>query len=119
MGYPIVHFELMGKDGEALRNFYSKVMGWKISTDNPMDYGIVDTDSGGTSIGGGIASTEDGSNSAVIYVEVPDTDAVLKEIEAAGGKTVVPTTVIPNMVTFAQFQDPAGNIVGLVKSDSH
>jgi predicted enzyme related to lactoylglutathione lyase len=28
---------------------------------------------------------------------------------------VVPVTEIPNMVTFAQFADPQGNVVGLVK----
>jgi predicted enzyme related to lactoylglutathione lyase len=28
----------------------------------------------------------------------------------------VPVTEIPNMVTFAQFADPQGNVVGLVKS---
>lgn len=33
-----------------------------------------------------------------------------------GGKTVVPVTEIPDMVTFAQFADPEGNVVGLVKS---
>lgn len=118
MGYPIVHFELMGKDGEKLQSFYSQVMGWKISADNPMNYGVVDTDSEGTSIGGGVGSTEDGSSASTLYAEVPDLDAVLKAVEAAGGKTIVPPTVIPDMVTFAQFADPAGNIVGLVKSDS-
>jgi predicted enzyme related to lactoylglutathione lyase len=39
----------------------------------------------------------------------------LKKIESLGGKTVVPTTEIPNMVTFALFKDPEGNMVGLVK----
>ncbi len=117
MGYPVVHFEVMGKDAEGLRDFYSKIMGWKLETHPEMDYSVVDTDSDGTGIGGGLAPTPDGSSSLTFYVSVPDTDAVLKEIEAAGGKTIVPTTVIPDMVTFAQFQDPAGNIVGLVKSD--
>jgi predicted enzyme related to lactoylglutathione lyase len=29
----------------------------------------------------------------------------------------MPVTEIPGMVTFAQFADPEGNIVGLVKSE--
>ena len=37
-------------------------------------------------------------------------------IEAAGGRTVMPVTEIPGMVTLAQFQDPAGNMVGIIKS---
>lgn len=30
--------------------------------------------------------------------------------------TIVPTTEIPDMVTFALFADPDGNVVGLVKA---
>ena len=52
-----------------------------------------------------------------IYVEVDDPDAYLRKAEQMGGKTVMPTTEIPNMVTFAMFSDPDGNIVGLVKAD--
>ena len=40
-----------------------------------------------------------------------------KEVIDLGGKTVVPETEIPNMVTFALFADPEGNVVGLVKSE--
>jgi len=36
-----------------------------------------------------------------------------------GGKVVMPETEVPNMVTFALFQDTEGNTVGLVKSGSH
>ena len=118
MGYPIVHFEFLGKDANQLQEFYSKIMGWKISSDNLMNYGLVDTDSDGKGIGGGVGESQDGSSQAVVYVEVPDLEATLKEVEAAGGKTTVPVTVIPDMVTFAQFADPAGNVVGLVQSDA-
>jgi len=119
MGNPIVHFEIQGKDGEALKSFYSGLFGWKIDSNNPMNYGVVDTDSGDGGLGGGVATSQDGNPSAVIYVGVPDIDSKLKEIEAAGGKVTFPKMVIPDMVTFAQFSDPEGNVVGLVESDSH
>ncbi len=32
-----------------------------------------------------------------------------------GGKVVMPITEIPNMVTMAQFADPEGHIIGIVK----
>ena len=51
----------------------------------------------------------------VFYIEVDDPQAYLDRIEQAGGKTVVPVTET-EMVTFAQFADPQGNVVGLVKS---
>jgi predicted enzyme related to lactoylglutathione lyase len=37
-------------------------------------------------------------------------------VTSLGGKTIVPPTEIPNVVTFALFSDPDGNMVGLVKS---
>lgn len=66
-------------------------------------------------IDGGIGPSQDGSSQLTFYVQVSDLDAALKKIEGLGGKTVVPPTDVPNMVTFAQFTDPAGNLVGLVK----
>ena len=32
MGQPVVHFEIIGKDGEALQKFYSDVFGWELDT---------------------------------------------------------------------------------------
>ncbi len=51
----------------------------------------------------------------MIYVGVDSIDEHLKMIEAAGGKTVLDRTVIPGVVAFAQFRDPAGNVVGLTE----
>lgn len=118
---PVVWFEITGKDAAKLQSFYGKIFDWKINADNPMNYGMVDAAVNGTaagtgSIGGGIAPAQPGAPGYVtFYVQVNDPDAYLKKIESLGGKTIVPTTEIPNMVTFALFQDPEGNMVGLVK----
>ena len=29
MGQPVVHFEIVGKDGEKLRSYYSELFGWE------------------------------------------------------------------------------------------
>ncbi len=116
MPNPVVHFEITGKDGKALQEFYGKLFDWHVDADNPMGYGIVDTHAGG--INGGISASEDGMSQVTIYIEVDDPDVFLKKVESMGGKTVVPTTVIPDMVTFALFSDPEGHVVGLVKSDA-
>jgi len=52
-----------------------------------------------------------------VYIEVEKIDPVLKRIEEAGGKTVLPRTEAP-MVTLAQFADPDGHVVGLVEKGS-
>jgi hypothetical protein len=118
---PVVHFEIVGKDAKKLHNFYSKLFDWQINADNPMNYGLVNAAGNGTevgkgSIGGGVAAAEQGMPGYVtFYAQVPDLAATLKTAESMGGKTVVPPTEIPNMVTFALFKDPEGNMIGLVK----
>ena len=117
MPNPVVHFELMVKDAKKQQGFFRDLFDWHVNADNPMNYGIVDshTENG---IGGGIATDPDGSTRTTIYVEVDDLQAYLDKAESLGGKTIMPPTEIPDMVTMAQFTDPEGNIVGLVKSES-
>lgn len=115
MPNPVIHFEILGKNGGKLQNFYAELFGWKINADNPMRYGIVDTGSE-AGISGGIGDGQNGASWATFYVQVDDPGAYLKKIEKMGGKTIVPVTEIPNMVTLAVFADPEGHIVGLVKA---
>jgi hypothetical protein len=121
MAAPVVHFEVVGKNAKKLQDFYGKLFDWKINADNPMNYGLVDAAGNGNevgkgSIGGGVAGAQEGMPGYVtFYVQVPDLQATLKQVANMGGKTVVPPTEIPNMVTFALFSDPEGNMVGLVK----
>ncbi len=117
MPNPVVHFELTGKDPKTLRHFYTDLFDWKIDANNPMDYGLIDT--GGKGINGGIGGngSDEAHNRVTVYVEVGDLQAALDKAEKLGGKTVMPVTVIPNAVTMAMFSDPAGNVVGLLKSE--
>ncbi len=113
MGQSVVHFEITGKDGKRLQSFYGNLFGWKIDANNVMNYGIVDTQSEG-GIGGGIGPSN-GQSRVTFYIQVDDLQKYLDKVEAAGGKVIVPVTEIPDMVTFAQFADPEGNVIGLVK----
>ena len=108
-------WEIMVKDkaaSDSVKKFFTKVFGWKISSDPQFDYGQVsDKDAG---IGGGIGPSRAGTNAVTFYIEVDDPTAYLKKIQAAGGRTVMPETNM-GTVSFAQFTDPAGNVVGLYK----
>lgn len=115
MGAPVVHFEIQSKDPKKLQDFYSSIFDWHIDANNPMNYGVVDTHGDG-GIGGGIGPAE-GQNMVTFYIQVDDPQAYLSKVEASGGKTLVPVTEIPEMVTFALFADPEGNAVGLVKAE--
>ncbi len=114
MANPVVHFEIIGKDGAKSQQFYSDLFGWKIDANNPMNYGIVDN--GGQGINGGIAGAEPGGESrTMFYVAVPDLQAALDKAVSLGGKVLMPVTEIPNTVTLAMFSDPDGNAIGLIK----
>jgi uncharacterized protein len=117
VGNPVVHFELIHKDSEKVMQFYRDAFGWDIDSDNPMNYGTVLTKDGDQGIDGGIGPTQDPTQPGylIVYAQVPDINAQLKKVEELGGKTVMPRTEIPNVVTFAQFTDPFGHLFGLVE----
>jgi predicted enzyme related to lactoylglutathione lyase len=118
MANPVVHFEVIGKDGKKLQDFYSGVFGWKVDAANPMNYGIVNSEDTGGGIGGGISAGDGQTNQLVtVYIAVQDPEAALKNVEAAGGKIVMPVTEIPGMVRLAQFTDPEGNLVGMIDAN--
>lgn len=115
MANPVVHFEVMGKDGKKLQRFYSELFGWKIDTNNPMNYGTIGA-GGDHKIGGGIGQA-DNPHGVTFYVSVPDPKATLAKAEQLGGKTVLAPHEIPGAgVTLAQFKDPEGHLIGLTKA---
>jgi predicted enzyme related to lactoylglutathione lyase len=119
MGQPVVHFEVVGKDGDKLRSYYSELFGWEFDTDNPMDYGVVPRDQNlapdGSGIGGGVGTGPDGYDGHVtFYIAVPDVEAALAKAESLGGTRVMgPETIMDRMV-LGQFTDPEGHLIGLV-----
>ncbi len=48
MGQPVVHFEIVSRNGEALREYYAKLFGWEYDLNNPMKYGIVSREDNST-----------------------------------------------------------------------
>ena len=121
MGRPVVHFEVIGKDGPALRSFYSDLFGWKIDADNPMNYGLVQRDgnvsSDGIGIGGGIGVGPEGHPGHVtFYIGVPDVEAALAQAESLGGSRMMGPEKVMEEVEIGLFNDPEGHLVGVVKT---
>jgi hypothetical protein len=123
MGQPVVHFEVIGKDADKLRSYYSELFGWEIDSDNPMNYGIVQRDGNvnadGVGIGGGIGAAPEGYSGHVsFYVEVPDVESALAQAESLGGTRMMGPEKVMEGVEIGQFTDPEGHVVGVVKSAS-
>jgi predicted enzyme related to lactoylglutathione lyase len=116
MGHPVVHFEVLGKDTDALVKFYGEAFGWSIDTDNPVGYGVVDTQAGGKGIAGGVGTAQEGGVGWVtFYVEVPDLDGAMQKVELLGGTTLAGPMEVPGGPRLALFSDPEGHTVGLVE----
>jgi hypothetical protein len=101
---PIVFFDIAGPDAGILKSFYAENFGWDIDAAN----GITASNLKGT--------LRQDPPETLIYLGVPDIDAALKKIVASGGSVSLPRMVVPNVVTFALFKDPAGNRMGLVET---
>ncbi len=112
MGNPVVHFEVVGRDGKKLQQFYGDLFEWKMNTDNPMNYAIVDN--GGKGINGGVGQSPEGAH-VTWYVHVDEISKYLEKAESMGGRTVMPRTELGDMVTIGLFADPEGNLIGLVE----
>jgi uncharacterized protein len=120
VGQPVMHFEVVGKDGEKLQRYYADLFGWEINADNPMKYGMVDAkENGGNGIGGGIGEGPDGYEGHVtFYVAVPDVEDALQKAERLGGTRIMGPEEIMGTVTLGQFKDPEGHVIGLVTDES-
>ncbi len=121
MGQPVVHFEVMGKDGPALQSFYTDLFGWKIEADNPMNYGVVERDGNvspdGVGIGGGVGQSPEGySGHVTFYIEVPDVEAALAKAESLGGSRMMGPDKVMDTIEIGLFNDPEGHLVGVVKT---
>jgi predicted enzyme related to lactoylglutathione lyase len=111
MASPVVWFEVLGPEPEQAANFYTELFGWQTQ---PIEGGYTTVDTfGGGGLNGGVGKSEDGRPSTKVYVLVDDLQETLDKAGTLGGSTVVPITEM-SVVTFAQFSDPAGNVVGLL-----
>jgi predicted enzyme related to lactoylglutathione lyase len=118
MGQPVVHFEVIGKDPEKLREFYSQMFDWNFSDPiGPTNYRMVDrnTNDDGVGIAGGIGGVPEGYDGHVtFYVEVDDVGTALDKAEELGGKKMMGPDQVPEGPVIGLFVDPQGHTVGLV-----
>ena len=116
--YSVVHIEILGADAPRLQRFYAELFGWNITL-NPVGYGYVPVaPTQPVILTGGIGQSPQGRPLAVFYIKVDNPVAVLKKVEALGGRVVVPPVDVPGGMTFARFADPEGNVIGIVRRNN-
>jgi uncharacterized protein len=118
----VVHFEIPADDLPRASEFYRSVFGWQLqhmpdmndytlAMTTPVDASQRPTEPGG--INGGLMRRSGETPNPVITIGVDAIDDTLKQVESAGGETLVARTPIENMGAFAYFRDPEGNVLGL------
>lgn len=134
MGRAVVHFEIEGLDGKALRGFYKDLFDWDAHVDasNPAEYGMLlrddNLDASGNGLGGAIAQVpeipsttwqgktraEGHSGQVTVFVEVPSVEEALARAEELGGRRMLgPDPLFPG-VEIGRFEDPEGHLIGLI-----
>jgi len=124
MGNPVVHFEIIGPDPDALRRYYGELFGWSFDTPSPVakevsaedQYGFLTPTetSGRAGIPGGVGGGKGYASRASFYVGVPDVEAALENGERLGGKRVMGPAKNPNgKIVVGHLTDPAGNLIGV------
>jgi len=113
MPNPVVHWEIGTSDAGKLAEFYKGIFGWHAEEfPGEQPYQMIDAHNEERGINGGIAQSD--QSWLTFYIEVDDIDGYLVKVGEQGGRTLVSRTEM-GMVTFAQFADPEGHVVGLVE----
>jgi uncharacterized glyoxalase superfamily protein PhnB len=119
MSHPVLHFEIIGRDGTTLSNFYRDVFGWRVeppADGDPIHYHLMDPQPGSFyGIRGGIGTAPDGYDGHVtFYICVDDVESAFAKIEEHGGSRMMGPQAVPNGPVIGLFRDPEGRTVGLV-----
>lgn len=115
MGNPVVQWQIVAKDPEAVTRFYSALFGWTINASNALGYRVVETGNGRGIDGGVWPSPPEGHNLVQLFVEVDDIDAALAKATSLGATVIVPKSELPDGDALAIVLDPAGLSFGMYR----
>ncbi len=121
MPAPVRHFAINADDLPRAKGFYEAVFGWRFEPWGPPDYYQAHNAADGV-----VAALQHrrelkpGTRTAGFEatLDVEDLDAAMAAIEAAGGRMLAPPFYIEDVGRLAYFEDPEGNLVGVMQYDA-
>lgn len=115
----VIHFEIPADEPERAAKFYGDAFGWKFTKwEGPMEYWLVETGpESARGINGGLLRRQQPGAGVVNVLDVASVDDAVTAVEKAGGSTVVPKMAVQGIGWAAYFQDPEGNIFGVMQGD--
>ena len=106
--------ELPARDIAAAKRFYAEAFGWSLTDFGPT-YACTLTGDVDIGLQGDMA---DAPKAPLTVIEVPDLEAALAKVQAAGATIVRPIFGFPGGRRF-QFTDPNGNELAVMQADPH
>jgi uncharacterized protein len=115
---PINWFEIPVINLERARQFYESVFGVNLSMNEmgPIKMAWFPMSQNSPGATGSLVKSEGytpSNKGVLIYFSVPDIEATLKNINASGGKTLMPRTPIGEYGFIGRFEDTEGNLLAL------
>jgi predicted enzyme related to lactoylglutathione lyase len=117
---PVRHFAINADDVQRAKTFYERVFGWSFTPWGPPDfYQIFGV---GTGFLGALQRRRELEPGLKVRafettMGVPDLKATIAEVEAAGGRVLMPRVRIEGVGDLTYFEDPEGNVVGAMQYD--
>lgn len=115
--HPAVMFEIIARDQEAQKRFYSAVFGWVYRV-TPSGFSLIDFPTASRPLLGGIGqaieNTPGFEPGCSFYLEVPSLEKAIERTRTAGGSVHMKPTAADGY-HIAMIMDPEGNVVGLIE----
>ena len=116
MSDPVLQWQLVATNPDALARFYGDLFGWRVTASNALGYRQVEA--GDHGIGGGIWPAPPGATSfAQLFVGVPDVEKAVARAAELGARVVIPPTVLPDGDAMAVLMDPCGITLGVMRTE--
>jgi predicted enzyme related to lactoylglutathione lyase len=109
----------IGTDVDAAKAFYTSLFGWGTSDLGPDAGGYGFFTKNDKLVAGFGPQQNPGPPFWSTYVSVADADAATKQVEAAGGTTVLPPMDVMTAGRMAVFQDPQGAFISIWQPQEH
>jgi predicted enzyme related to lactoylglutathione lyase len=116
MACPVMQWQILAKDPEGASAFYAGLFGWRVNSDNPLGYRVVDTGSTDGIHGGIWPSPAEGHNFVQLFIQVDSVTDYVQKAERLGARAIIPPQTLPEGGVLAIMQDPQGIPFGLMSA---
>jgi|SRR6185312_8048823 len=114
MGNPVTQWQVVTREPEKHSAFYATVFGWKVKSDNPLGYRMVDPDSAKGIPGGFWPAPPEAQAFIQLFIEVSNIEETVRRVTDNGGSVLIPPQTLPAGEQMAILRDPMGISFGLV-----